>query len=180
MKLLRNLIMLLNREIPTETLIKRGMKCGENFSRQQGCFIDPTHCWLISIGNNVTFSLRVTVLAHDASMKKLIDYAKIAKVTIGDNVFVGANATILPGVTIGNNSIIGANSVVTKSIPDNVVCAGNPARIICTLDEWKKKIEAEFEGSPKFGEEYTMRSNMTNSMKNEMNELLCDSVGYIK
>ena len=41
-------------EVPTKKLIKRGLKVGENFNRQQGCFIDPTHCWLIEIGNNVT------------------------------------------------------------------------------------------------------------------------------
>ena len=45
MSFLRKILMLLNREVPTETLIKRGMKVGENFNRQQGCFLDPTHCF---------------------------------------------------------------------------------------------------------------------------------------
>lgn len=53
-----------------------------------------------------------------------------AKVTICENVFIGSNVTITKGVTIGKNSVIGANSVVVKSIPENVIAAGNPARVI--------------------------------------------------
>ena len=54
-------------------------------------------------------------------------------VTIGDNVWIGGSVTILPGVTIGSNTTIGAGSVVTKDIPDNVVAAGNPCRVIRKL-----------------------------------------------
>ena len=52
------------------------------------------------------------------------------KVSIGDNVWIGANAIILPGVAIGNNCIIGAGSVVTKSFPSNCIIVGNPAKIL--------------------------------------------------
>ena len=126
-------------EVPTEELIRRGMIVGKDFNRQQGCFIDPTHCFLIDIGDNVTFSIRVTLMAHDASTKKSLGYTKIGRISVGDNVFVGANTTILPNVSIGNNVVIGANSLVTKSIPDNCVVAGNPARVLCSLEEFKEK-----------------------------------------
>ncbi len=59
----------------------------------------------------------------------------VGKVTIGDNVWIGGNACIMPGVTIGNNVVIGAGSVVTKDIPDNVIAAGNPCKIIRTVTE---------------------------------------------
>ena len=180
MSLIKKIVMLMNREVPTDVLIKRGMKCGENFSRQQGCFIDPSHCWLISIGNNVTFSIRVTVLAHDASMKSIVGYARIGKVHIGNNVFVGANTTILPGVSIGDNSVVAANSVVTKDVPEGSVVAGNPAKILYNIDEWKLKIQNDFESSIKFSEDYTMRKNVSDELKAEMIEKMKNNTAYVE
>lgn len=179
MKFIKYIIQLINREIPTSILIKRGMKVGNNFSRQQGCFIDPSHCWLISIGNNVTFSIRVTILAHDASMKQMLGYARIAKVNIEDDVFIGANATILPGVNIGKGAIIGANTVVTKDVPAGCVVAGNPAKIIYTEEQWQEKIKQEFSTSIHFGEEYTMRKNITNELKDKMIKLMGNKTAFI-
>lgn len=69
MNVSKRMIKFLNCEMPTDILMKRGLTVGENFNRQQGCFIDPSHCFLITIGNNVTMSTRVTLLAHDASKK---------------------------------------------------------------------------------------------------------------
>ena len=184
MSLLRNIKDIIRRltgEIPTKTLIKRGLVVGKNFNRQQGCFIDPTHCWLISIGNNVTFSIRVTVLAHDASTSNVGCYTKIGLVNIKDNVFVGANATILAGVTIGENSVVGANSVVTKDVPSNMVVAGNPARIICTLDEYKEKHAKIYDEKLVFGEEYTMRQKLDDAKKQEQIEFLKEyKFGFIE
>jgi maltose O-acetyltransferase len=68
---------------------------------------------------------RISAKAEDASC---------APVFIGRNVFVGANSLILKGVTIGDNSVIGAGSVVTSSIPENVIAAGNPCRVIRALN----------------------------------------------
>ena len=63
----------------------------------------------------------------------------IKNVKIGNNCFIGAKAIILPGVSIGDNVIVGAGSVVTKNIPSNVVVAGNPAKIIMSIDEFTQK-----------------------------------------
>ena len=60
-------------------------------------------------------------------------FEKALPIIIGDNCWIGADVTILPGVTIGSNTIIGAKSVVTKDIPDNVIAAGNPCRIMRTI-----------------------------------------------
>ena len=145
---------MINGEFPLSLLIKRGLKVGKNFSKQSGCYIDPSHCFLITIGDNVTFSINVTLLAHDASMKNKLDYARIGSIVIGNNCFIGANSTILPGVEIGDNSIVGAGSVVTKSIEKNSVYAGVPAKKICTLETFLEKQKLKvFEDFGNFNQE---------------------------
>lgn len=122
-----------------EKLMKRGLKIGKNFNRMGGVIIDPSHCYHITIGDNVTLAPRVHILAHDASSFIFIGKTRAANVVIGDNVFIGASSIILPGVHIGNRVIIGAGSVVTKDIPDNSVAVGNPAYVIGTVDAYCAK-----------------------------------------
>lgn len=119
-----------------EKLLKRGLKVGKNFHRMGGVVVDPSHCYHITIGDNVTLAPRVHILAHDASTYKFIGKTRAANVTIGNDVFVGAGAIILPGVHIGNRVVIGAGSIVTHNIPDNSVAVGNPAKVVCSLDDY--------------------------------------------
>lgn len=79
------------------------------------------------------------ILTYDASTNKGRFATKIGQVKIGNNVFIGAGAIILCGVSIGDNVIVGAGTVVTHNIPSNLVVGGNPARVISTFDEWKRK-----------------------------------------
>lgn len=132
------------------TLQKRGLVIGKNVFVNYGCNFDESFCWLIKIGDNVTFGPNVTVLAHDASTKKIIGYTKIGKVSIGSNVFVGAGTIILPGVTIGDDVIIGAGSVVAKDVPTNSVVAGNPAHKLCDYDQYVNKNKTLLDKSPKY------------------------------
>src|SRR5690606_1850730 len=76
------------------------------------------------------------ITAHDASTFLFSRKYRVEKVIIGNNVFLGANSVVLPGVTIGDNVIVGAGSIVTKSLPSGGVYAGNPARRICSVDEY--------------------------------------------
>lgn len=92
---------------------------------------------------------------------------------------VGASSTILPNVRIGNNVIIGAGSVVTKDIPDNVVCAGNPARIICTLDEYINKYNAKITEENLLGRDFTPL-NLDVEKKKRMKELTTNGFCYMK
>lgn len=120
-------------------LKKRGMQIGEGTAILPGCKIDTTHAALITLGRNVGVSPGAVILAHDASSKSVYGenskgYCRIAKVTVGDNVFIGCNAILLPGTTIGNNCIISAGSVVHGKIPDNSIVSGNPAKVIGKRD----------------------------------------------
>ena len=160
-------------------LKKRGLVCGKNLRMHEGVIIDLNHAWHTTIGDDVTLAPRVHVLAHDGSTMKFINHTKIGKVTIGNHVFIGASSIIMPGVTIGNNVIIGVGSIVTHDIPDNQVAAGNPARVICSLEEFTAKHEQKLKLYPIFSYDYTVTRNITNEMQDEMNEKMKDRYGYI-
>lgn len=180
MSFFRKIIMLLNREVPTETLINRGMMVGENFNRQQGCFLDPSHCFLITIGDDVTMSIRVTVMAHDASTKKTLGYTKIGQVHIGNHVFIGANATILPGVTIGDYAVIGAGSIVAHDVSARTVVAGVPAKEICGVDEYVARFQSQMDETNMFGDEYRMGYGLDESRKKELLAATDGKIAFIR
>lgn len=136
MNVLKEWIYRLRGEYTTEKLISMGMKVGKNFGRLNGVILDPSHCWLIGIGDDVTLAPRVHILCHDASTKVFMNYTKVGNVTIGNRVFIGAESVVLPGMTIGDDVVIGANSTVTHDIPTNSVAVGSSARVICTLEEY--------------------------------------------
>ncbi len=178
-KIFKKLIYRIRGEYTIEQLKKLGLSVGENFNPQLGFELDPSHCWLITIGDNVTFGPHVQVLAHDASCYNVLGYTKIGCVRIGNNVFVGAGSIILPNVSIGDNTIIGAGSVVTSDVPENVVCAGNPAKIISSIEEYTKKNKDLFTKSPVYEEDYTLRGNITAQKKAQQKDDLNDSVGFV-
>lgn len=153
-------------EDPSEVMVarlrKKGMRIGQRtrFFSPRSCVIDETRPWLVEIGDDVQITHGVTVLTHgyDWSVLKGV-YGEVlgsaGKVTIGNNVFIGMHSTILKGVTIGNNVIIGAGSLVNKDIPDNCVAAGNPARVIMSLEEYyEKRKGAQLEEARELVREY--------------------------
>ncbi|MDE6624949.1 MAG: acyltransferase [Lachnospiraceae bacterium] len=130
-----------------QLLTKKGISVGKGtkFFAPLTNQIDTNRPWMISIGEYCKITAGVRILQHDYSRSVLRRaYGEVvpdsAPTIIGDNVFIGMNSLILSGSHIGNNVIIGAGSVVTGStIPDNVVAAGNPCRVICTLEEHYQK-----------------------------------------
>lgn len=99
--------------------------------------------FLIEIGDNVTITRGVSFVNHDGGValfrKEYPGLNVYGKIKIGNNVFIGINSIILPGVTVGDNVVIGAGTLVNKGIPSNVVVAGVPARVIRSIEEYKEK-----------------------------------------
>lgn len=117
-----------------------GVTIGEN------CLI-ATRRWssepyLITIGNNVQITEDVWFHTHGGGNTirfEVPDYDSFGKITIQDWAYIGSGSHILPGVTIGEGALVAAGSIVTKSVPPHTVVGGNPARVICTVEEYKKK-----------------------------------------
>lgn len=116
------------------------IETGKNFFANYNCtIIDVAK---VTIGDNCQFAPNVSIYTaghpiHPVSRNSLYEYG--ISVTIGDNVWIGGNTVILPGVHIGSNTVIGAGSVVSKDIPDWTVATGNPCRVIRQITEDDKK-----------------------------------------
>ena len=173
----RKMLKIVRGYVTTEELIERGMIVGKNFNRTKNVEIDM-FSWAIEIGDDVTIGPGSTILTHDASMRKTLGIYKIGHVKIGNRVFIGANSIILPGVTIGDNVVIAAGSVVCKDIPSNCVCAGNPAKLICSIEDYFNKHK-----NPRklYDESETLKGNMTNEEKIAMKkDLIENGIAYVK
>lgn len=179
MNWIKEFVYRLRGEYTTEKLVSMGMQVGKNYKRLNGVILDPGHCWLIEIGDNVTMAPRVHILCHDASTKTFLNFTKIGRVTIGNNVFIGAESVVLPGVTIGSNVVIGANSTVTRDIPENSVAVGSPARVISTLDAYLEKERSRMNSAPCYGEEFTLRRSVSMEKRMKQKQDLRDIIGYI-
>ncbi|MBQ1861280.1 MAG: sugar O-acetyltransferase [Clostridia bacterium] len=107
------------------------IEVGENFFANYNLTV--LDVGLVRIGNNAQIAPNVSIYTaghpvHPESRNSGYEYG--IAITIGDNVWIGGNAVIMPGVTIGDNVVIGAGSIVTKDLPSNVIAAGNPCRVI--------------------------------------------------
>lgn len=148
-------------------LRKKGIKVGNN------CFIfcpkdtsiDTLNPHLLTIGNNVKITGPATILTHDYSTCVLnnIDkriYGKQKRTIIGNNVFLGWGCTILAGSSIGDNVIIGAGAVVSGVVENNSIYAGNPAKKIGTINEYRKRIKKnQLDDAKTIYYEYYKRNN---------------------
>jgi len=127
-----------------------GMHIGKDVCLPASTWIDSTHCYLVSIGDHSGFGDGCLILTHDAQMDEYLDAARVGRVVIHPSCHIGTRTIILAGVEIGPRTIVGAGSVVTKSLPPDTVCAGNPAKVVCTLDEYLEKHRARLAKLPKF------------------------------
>jgi len=111
--------------------------------------------YLIRIGDHCSISTGVRFITHDggtrvfrdnpefAKGRRQVDINKYGTIELKDNVYIGMDTIIMPNVTIGPNSVVGAGCVIRRNVPPNVVVAGNPARVVCTLEEYIKICDEE-------------------------------------
>ncbi|MFN8646683.1 MAG: acyltransferase [Gemmatimonadales bacterium] len=132
------------------SLRAKGMHIGRGVLLPASTSIDTSHCFLISIGDYTGFGPECMILAHDAQMDEYLDAARIGRVVIHESCHIGARSIILAGVEIGPRTVVGAGSVVSRSLPPNTVCAGSPARVICSLDEYLEKHRQRMATRPGF------------------------------
>ena len=125
------ILQMLAREAPGASSLRvklhrwRGVRIGEGCWIGYDCVLETSYPRLITLRNRVTLSIRVTVVAH---------FGSTSGVVFEDDVFVGPNATILPGVTIGQGAVVTAGTVVNRSVPPRTIVQGNPGRFIATCD----------------------------------------------
>ncbi len=119
--------------------------------------IDSSNFGIISISSDVVISSEVRILTHDYSVSDSIrsitiegtgEVRKIERVAIESGAFIGLRCTIMPGVVIGEGAIVGACSVVTKDVRPFTVVAGNPAKEICTREEYNQKVISKYNSNP--------------------------------
>lgn len=124
----------------------------ENEARHNGVIIGknckietrnfPSEGYLVTVGNNVAITSHVSIHTHGGGRVARLVFPMFdcfGKVVIEDWAYIGTGAQIMPGVTIGEGSLVAAGSIVTKSVPPGVVVAGNPARILCTVNDYIEK-----------------------------------------
>lgn len=152
---------------PEKYARKVGVQVGEGCRLMGANF--GTEPYLVSIGNHVLTASGVSFITHEGGhwVLKGLDKEKYqntfgyGRITVGNNVYIGSDVTVLRGVTIGDNVIVGAKSLVNKSLPANGVYAGVPAKRICSLEEWEQKFMADM---PEF--------DLDNYKRNKKEEIL--------
>lgn len=139
---------------------KRGVTIGSD-CRILSNIASGSEPWLISVGDHVTVSFGVTFITHDGAGWLINDGRgrrfRYAPITIGKNVFIGANATIMPGVEIGDNVIVAAGAVVTKPVQAGSVVGGVPAKWLMSFEDFRNNAEAWPSESDFVGSSYRER-----------------------
>ena len=168
-------------ELNVDRLVAEGLQIGRGTFVARDAYLDPGHPWLITIGENSGLSPRTIVMVHDASMRRHTDHTLIAPVVIGDRVFVGAGAIILPGTRIGDDSVIAAGAVVRGDIPPWSTVVGNPGKVVSdvrSVADWHRQAAAQGPVWPHEG--WTVGRGITDARKRAQREALADGItGYL-
>jgi acetyltransferase-like isoleucine patch superfamily enzyme len=112
------------------------MKVGDQTSFALMVMLDVMFPEKISVGRNTVIGYNTTILAHEYLIKEY----RLGDVIIGDEVMIGANSTILPGISIGDRAIVSAGTLVHKDVPEGAFVGGNPMRVIYTKEQMEKRM----------------------------------------
>ena len=116
-----------------------GMKVGQKTSFALMVMLDVMFPEKISVGRNSVIGYNTTILAHEY----LINEYRLGSVIIGDEVLIGANSTLLPGIEIGDGAIVSAGTLVHKDVPAGAFVGGNPMKIIYSAEEMKIRLKED-------------------------------------
>lgn len=137
----------LNRFKPLKYAEKVGVNFQKNGLHIYGLINWGTEPWIITLGDNVHITNGVKFITHAGGtllFRNIVPDLEVTKpITLGNNVYIGNDVIILPGVNIGSNVVIGAGAVVSKDIPANSVAVGVPAKVIETIDEYLTKLKRD-------------------------------------
>jgi maltose O-acetyltransferase len=163
-----------------DRLVTDGLRLGVSPHIARPVYIDGLHPWLISIGDYVTLGPYVAVITHDTSLHQYTGATRLGRVDIGDRVYVGVGAIVLPGTTIGADSVIGAGAVVHGDVPAGSLVLGNPGKAspIKPVAAW---YQASVKRSPNWpGEGWNVETGITEDRKREQRDALADgAAGYV-
>ena len=118
-----------------------GVKIGEQTLIGKDCSFG-SEPYLVTIGSNCQITNGVSIFTHGGGhvvRRDIPGFDVFGKVTIEDGAYIGSHSLIMPGVIVGRCAMVAAGSVVTKSVPERMVVAGNPARIICSVDDYYQR-----------------------------------------
>lgn len=160
-------------------LLQHGLREGQHVDCFSWNGVDAQYPGLITIGDYVTIASNCKLLAHDAAVGYVTKSTRVGIIEIGNHCFIGAGSIILPNVRIGDWSIIGAGSVVSKDVPPHSVYAGNPAKYICSIEEYTKKHEEGLKTLPVSFRNWREWANATPNEWIEFRKQLSDTYGYV-
>lgn len=151
-----------------------GLTRGTNMHVGHPVYVDGLHPWLITIGDHVTLAPYTSIFTHDESLKHHTGTTRLGRVDIGDRVYVGVGAIILPGTSIGDDSVIGAGAVVHGDIPPSSLVMGNPGKPqpIKSVVAWSRATAKRAPNWPDEGS--SIETGITEQTKREQFEALAE------